>query len=127
MDWTDFHEFFRLIEDDNLSLFYRGDFADDITIRLIDLSESHFKKGKEQMSLKKKVSFLMAECFQNVIRYGEELTSDHYLQEQTAYFMTRNAKGKARIRTQISAAHTRQDLDIAIAAFAKTYAELTAQ
>ncbi len=94
MDWTDFHEFFRLVEDDILSLFYRGDFADDITIRLIDLSESHFKKGKEQMSLKKKVSFLMAECFQNVIRYGEELTSDHYLQEQTAYFMTRNYNNK---------------------------------
>ncbi len=34
-------------------------------------------------------------------------------------------KGKARIRTQISAAHTRQDLDKAIAAFAATYAELT--
>ena len=49
MDWTDFHEFFRLIEDDNLSLFYRGDFADDITIRLIDLSESHFQKGKNSV------------------------------------------------------------------------------
>ena len=35
-------------------------------------------------------------------------------------------KGKARIRTQISAAHTKQDLDTAIAAFAETYAELTA-
>ncbi len=34
-------------------------------------------------------------------------------------------KGKARIRTQISAAHTREDLDKAIAAFAATYAELT--
>lgn len=33
-------------------------------------------------------------------------------------------KGKARIRTQISAAHTREDLDRAIAAFAETYAEL---
>ena len=33
-------------------------------------------------------------------------------------------KGKARIRTQISAAHTREDLDKAIAAFATTYAEL---
>jgi glycine C-acetyltransferase len=36
-------------------------------------------------------------------------------------------QGKARIRTQISAAHTRQDLDTAVAAFAETYAELTAQ
>ncbi len=33
-------------------------------------------------------------------------------------------KGKARIRTQISAAHTKDDLDKAIAAFAVTYAEL---
>ncbi|MEN8170318.1 MAG: glycine C-acetyltransferase [Pseudomonadota bacterium] len=33
-------------------------------------------------------------------------------------------KGKARIRTQISAAHTREDLDKAIKAFAATYAEL---
>ncbi len=33
-------------------------------------------------------------------------------------------KGKARIRVQISAAHTREDLDKAIAAFAATYAEL---
>ena len=35
-------------------------------------------------------------------------------------------KGKARIRTQISAAHTRDDLDKAIAAFAETYKEVTA-
>ena len=34
-------------------------------------------------------------------------------------------KGKARIRTQISAAHTKQDLDKAIVAFKETYAELT--
>ena len=94
MDWTDFHEFFRLIEDDVLSLFYRGDFADDITVRLIDLSESHFKEGKEQMSIKKKVSFLMAECFQNVIRYGEEITSDDYVPDQSGYFMTRSYYNK---------------------------------
>ena len=34
-------------------------------------------------------------------------------------------KGKARIRTQISAAHTKEDLDKAIAAFAAVHAELT--
>ncbi|MBE9567474.1 MAG: glycine C-acetyltransferase [Proteobacteria bacterium] len=41
------------------------------------------------------------------------------------FFFPVVAKGKARIRTQISAAHTKQDLDTAIAAFAETYAELT--
>ena len=35
-------------------------------------------------------------------------------------------KGKARIRTQISAVHTKQDLDKAIAVFSTTHAELTA-
>jgi len=35
-------------------------------------------------------------------------------------------KGKARIRTQISAAHTKKDLHTAIAAFAETYKELNA-
>ena len=34
-------------------------------------------------------------------------------------------KGKARIRVQISAAHTKDDLDKAIESFAATYAELT--
>ena len=41
------------------------------------------------------------------------------------FFFPVVAKGKARIRTQISAAHTRQDLDTAISAFAETYAELS--
>lgn len=94
MEWTDFHEFFRLIEDDSLSLFYRGEFADEVTIRLIDLSESHFKQGKEQMSIKKKVSFLMAECFQNVIRYGEEMALEDYMQGQSGFFMTRSYYSK---------------------------------
>ena len=40
------------------------------------------------------------------------------------FFFPVVARGKARIRTQISAAHTIKDLDTAIAAFASTYAEL---
>lgn len=40
------------------------------------------------------------------------------------FFFPVVAKGKARIRTQISAAHTKEDLDTAIAAFKTTYAEL---
>jgi len=41
------------------------------------------------------------------------------------FFFPVVAKGKARIRTQISAAHTKQDLDQAIVAFSETYVELT--
>ncbi|MCS5592536.1 MAG: glycine C-acetyltransferase [Gammaproteobacteria bacterium] len=42
------------------------------------------------------------------------------------FFFPVVAQGKARIRTQISAAHSKDDLDKAIAAFAVTYKELTA-
>jgi len=41
------------------------------------------------------------------------------------FFFPVVAQGKARIRTQISAAHTKDDLDKAIAAFTVTYKELT--
>lgn len=41
------------------------------------------------------------------------------------FFFPVVAQGKARIRTQISAVHTKDDLDKAIAAFAVTYKELT--
>ena len=42
----------------------------------------------------------------------------------SGFFFPVVPKGKARIRTQISAAHTRDDLDKAISAFAETYKEL---
>jgi len=41
------------------------------------------------------------------------------------FFFPVVAKGKARIRVQISAAHSRDDRDMAVAAVAATYAELT--
>jgi len=41
------------------------------------------------------------------------------------FFFPVVARGKARIRTQISAVHTKSDLDKAIQAFAETYKELT--
>jgi glycine C-acetyltransferase len=41
------------------------------------------------------------------------------------FFFPVVAQGKARIRTQISAAHSKDDLDKAIAAFAQSYKELS--
>jgi len=42
----------------------------------------------------------------------------------TGFFFPVVPKGQARIRTQMSAAHTREDIDAAVAAFAKVGREL---
>ncbi len=93
MNWSDFQKFYQIVKEDNLSLFYRGDFADEITVRLIDISDLHFGDNSEVMSMKKKVGFLMAECFQNVIRHGDVDPADEGFPEHSSYFVSRNIKG----------------------------------
>lgn len=93
MNWTDFQKFYKIIENDQMSLFYRGDFADEVTVRLIDISDLHFGRATEQSNIRKKVAFLMAECFQNVIRHGDVNPLEEGLPEHAGYFMTRNRSG----------------------------------
>ncbi|KPK84699.1 MAG: hypothetical protein AMS27_09255 [Bacteroides sp. SM23_62_1] len=93
MDWNDFQKFYKIIENDQLSLFYRGNFADEVTVRLIDISDIHFGRAAKQSQIRKKVAFLMAECFQNVIRHGDVNPLEEGLHEHAGYFMTRNRSG----------------------------------
>lgn len=64
--------FFDLLRDDSLSLFYQGITHDDITDKLISLSDTNIRNQASLSSLRKKVSFAISECFQNVIRHKEE-------------------------------------------------------
>ena len=48
---------------------YLGDFSDDITTMLIDLSETFLAKDQNLSRLSKKASMLVAESFQNVVRH----------------------------------------------------------
>jgi hypothetical protein len=92
MKWMDFEEFYRIIRNDNQSLFYCGDFSDEITIRLIDLSELAFSDTGEGTNIRKKVSFLIAECFQNVIRHTSLDCRIEMQPGGRGFFMTRNLK-----------------------------------
>ncbi len=93
MKWNDFYSFCKIISKDKLSLFYAGDFSDEITVRLIDLSELSFTKSRNRAAMKKKVSFLMAECFQNVIRHADANPVRRYGTGYPGFFMTRNIDG----------------------------------
>lgn len=84
-------EFFNTLKKDSLSIIYLGDFNDRDTDTIISLSEYNIEGKNELKKLKKKISFLIAESFQNVVRHGSE---DFNFVSQDAHkssvFYTRN-------------------------------------
>jgi Family of unknown function (DUF6272) len=90
MDAITTREFFQEFSDDNLALLYDGSINDDITDKIIALSEYNITHYKELKKSKKRVSFLMAECFQNIIRHGEKMQVDKVRGGEPGFFLTRN-------------------------------------
>ena len=82
--------FFDELRNDKLCLLYNGTFSDDVTEKLINLSEYNIDSNIELSKMKNKVSFLMAECFQNIVRHGETKTMDKSKFEKPGYFSTKN-------------------------------------
>lgn len=82
--------FFDRIKEDNLCLLYNGDFSDEITNKLIELSEYNIDNIDTLSKMKKKASFLMAECFQNIVRHGESLDGKVHASANEGFFLTKN-------------------------------------
>ena len=62
---------------DNFSIWYQGKFDDAFTAVIIDLSEFNVINEEDLKRSRKKISFLLAESFQNVVRHGDvEATSE---------------------------------------------------
>ena len=60
--------FFDKIWNDNLCLLYNGNFGEGITEKVIDLSEYSVTNYDELSKMTRKLSGIVAECFQNIIR-----------------------------------------------------------
>jgi hypothetical protein len=86
--------FFDALVADNQCVLYSGNFNDDITDRVIQLAEHNFDIHNEKVKVKKRVSYLLAECFQNIIRHGKVDDSNGEQLQETGFFMTRNTAGK---------------------------------
>jgi len=82
--------FFDKIREDNLCLLYNGNFSDDITNKLIELSEYNITNIDSMVKMKKKASFLMAECFQNIVRHGENVDKNKTDYVNEGFFLTKN-------------------------------------
>lgn len=59
---------------DNLSFSYRGPFVEDLTHRIIDITENTIADNQGLPKINRKVSFLLVECFQNIIKHGESVS-----------------------------------------------------
>jgi hypothetical protein len=71
MDANSIFGFFEKLRVDSLSFLYHGFMSDEFTEKIISLSEKNIEKNNETKSVRNKVSFLIAESFQNIIRHGE--------------------------------------------------------
>lgn len=83
------YQLYQDLQKDNLSFFYHGTFSDEITDKAIDLSDKNINNVSGLSKMRKKVSFLMAECIQNIVRHGANDYA-HSITSQSEMFFTRN-------------------------------------
>ncbi|MDP2385143.1 MAG: SiaB family protein kinase [Bacteroidota bacterium] len=66
------YELFKHLREERIFLSYFGSFDDSITDKFTEISEYYLESSNELNRLKNKVSFLIAESFQNIVRHGVE-------------------------------------------------------
>lgn len=88
MELGQIFQLYRLLKEDTLSFFYQGAFSDEITDKIIGLSEYSISVRQDHARMGSKVSFLMAECFQNVVRHGTNADTSIKGNQHTGMFST---------------------------------------
>lgn len=69
-------EYYKELENDRLSFIFNGDVSDDITDGIIRITEYNVNNFEALAKLSRRISFIMVECFQNVVRHGVKLEED---------------------------------------------------
>jgi hypothetical protein len=80
-------DFYRTIHLDDLTLAYSGNFTDSMTEKIIELSETYLDSNEKLGKLKRRTSFLVAECFQNVVRHSTKELYDQKARLQESFFL----------------------------------------
>jgi len=65
------YEMTKSIDDDFIEYVYRGNFSENITLNILNLTEAKFINDKDAHKKQKRVSYLLIESLQNVIRHGD--------------------------------------------------------
>lgn len=93
MDIKLLNNLFSDLRYDDICFAYSGSFSDSITVKLIDLARFNIESRGENTGLKNKVSFLMGECYQNIVRHGISTQDTLNLQEKSNIFFLRIIEG----------------------------------
>lgn len=79
--------FYSHFAEEQMNLLYTGVFSDDLTERLIELNDYQYISTDEFKTVQRRSAFLIAECFQNIVRHRD-------ISNQDSYFHIKNAKGQ---------------------------------
>ncbi len=79
--------FFDKFKNDHFSLAYMGEFDDELTESLMRTNETSIQEPKK---FKKRLSFLIAECFQNIIRHEDKPEIVTQTNNKPKIFLLRN-------------------------------------
>ena len=80
-------EFYDILQKDHLTFLFQGSYNDDMTEGILELTEYNLENFEGLTKLKKKISFLIVECFQNIVRHGE---AGEEFEVPEGVFITRN-------------------------------------
>lgn len=84
-------EFYKELERDRLSLIFNGEVTDEITDGIIRITDYNVNNMEELAKMRKRVSFILLECFQNLVRHGKPDSEDK--NSPSALFATRLVDG----------------------------------
>lgn len=79
--------FYNNLSNDHLSFLFQGSYNDDMTEGILELTEYNLENFEGLTKMKKKISFLIVECFQNIVRHGQ-VGAEYVIPE--GVFITRN-------------------------------------
>jgi len=84
-------DFYKELERDRLSLIFNGEVTDEITDGIIRITDYNVNNMEELAKMRKRVSFILLECFQNLVRHGKPDREDKEV--PSALFATRLVDG----------------------------------
>lgn len=90
MDVNTTADLLKDLSQDDLIFAYTGSVSDSITHKIIELTQYNIDSAGNFVRLKNKISFLMAECYQNVARHGKYTQEDDNLYDHHGAFYVRS-------------------------------------